>query len=189
MRNKLHFNSIWFLVPIIGMFLIAGCSSTPRIYGGSLKEARAHQVTEIMEIASKEQIIFNKPLYDPLIQADISESDIQNGTVAVGRVYCCGGEGTVEYQVTAVVYVPSNITVNRGDILEFVVGAGSDAPKHEQINRAVKVRHEDGIASRECRWEPENPRLWMRVIYCPWMEQEGWKKGGGLSPVWYKPVE
>ena len=166
---------------------MAGCSTTPKIYGADLKEARVHQVTEIMAIASKEEITHLKFLYDPLVRSGISEADIQNGSVAVGRVYCCGGEGTVESAVNAVVYVPPDITVSSGDIVEFVVGAGPDAPRHERLNRVVKVRHKDGIASTGCRWEPEDPGLWMRVIHCPWMAEEGWIKGGGLSPVWYKP--
>jgi hypothetical protein len=166
-----------------------GCADTLQIYGTGLKESRVHQVTEVTYIASKEEVLSVKELTKALDSSGIHTGDIRNGSVVIGRVYCCGGEGTVETAVPAWVFVPPSLMVEKGDILEFKVGAGPKAAEGERINRAVKVRQKNGVNTKECRWEPDEPGLWMRVLRCRWMENEGWIEGRGLDPVWYKPVE
>jgi len=171
---------------VIAIHGVSGCATTTqKIYGDDLSGPRVHQVTEITYVASKEEVLAEPGLVRALNTAGIGSSEIQNGSVAVGRVYCCGG--SIETYVNAVVYFPPGLEVAERDIVEFVVGAGASSPGQQSINTAVRVRHKDGVDSGECQWLPNNPALWMRVIHCPWMEQEGWVKGKGTHPEWYKP--
>lgn len=72
-------------------------------------------------------------------------ANIKNGSVVVGRIYCCGGTGTAETENSVLVYVPQNLNVKQTDILEFVEGQGPEGIGTSQLNVAVKVRHENGI--------------------------------------------
>ncbi len=181
-----HFRFLRLSAITLTILLSIGCAKTLRIYGADLKQEKGHQVTEIMDMGSREEILGIKELHDALSAAGVTSEDIKDGSVAVGRNFCCGGEGTVETEAPAWIYVPPSMSVERGDIVEFVVGAGPNGPANQRLNTAIRVRHKNGINTNECRWEPDNPALWMRVIYCPWMEDEGWIKGSGLNPVWYK---
>jgi len=39
-----------------------------------------------------------------------------------------------------------------------------------------------------CWWDPKNDELWLRVLYCDWMPNEGWIKQNGINPAWFKPA-
>ena len=84
----------------------------------------------------------------------------------MGRVFSCGGEDTVETAEPAFVYIPPGHQVEFRDVVEFRVGQKRDGNGPAMLNTLVKVRHKKGMESGECRWLPNSPELWMRVIYC-----------------------
>jgi len=171
------------------ILLVTGCATGQRIYSTGSPH-KSHQVTEITHLASREEVVSLPTTYKAILAAGVSDQDIQNGSVIVGRLFCCGGKGTVETDDPAFVYVPSGHQVEYGDVVEFIVGKVPDGDGPAVLNTLVKVRHKKGMESGECRWLPDQPPgLWMRVIYCDWMAHEGWQKGGTIHPEWYKPAD
>lgn len=169
------------------LFITAsGCATKLKMHGLTAGEPGAHKVTEIMNLFSEEEIRSLSYISDPLVSAGVDLASIRDGSVVAGRVHCCGGAGTAETENSVFVYVPQKLNVKQGDILEFVEGHGPEGKGKSQLNVAVKVRHKDGIGSGICKWVPENPNLWRRVLHCAWMGREGWNEGGWLSPEWYK---
>lgn len=169
---------------------LTGCATghLPIYYADA--SPKSHQVAEVRYLASREEIVAVPKLYQALQSAGIADQDIQNGSVGIGRVYCCGGKGTVETENQVFFYDPPGHQVEYGDVIEFIVGKDPDGNRPGQLNTFVKVRHKKGMESGACRWLPDDvPGLWMRVIYCGWMASEGWQKGGMLGPVWYKPAD
>ena len=181
-----HLSKCSCLVAIVFITLISGCASKHKLHGTLGGEPGAHKVTEIMALASKEEIRNLSIISDPLVSAGVDLASLKNGSVVAGRIYCCGGEGTPEIVNSVFVYIPQNLNVKEGDILEFVEGQGPEGKGQSQLNVAVKVRHENFSGSGTCKWVPENPNLWLRVLYCSWMDDEGWIEGGSLTPEWYK---
>ena len=170
------------------LLFVASCAKTSRIHSGSGIPVGYHQVTEVVYLASKEEIMQTPEAYDVLRLAGIANEDIRNGSIVFGRVFCCGGEGTAETESLAVVYFPPDLSAEKGDIVEFIAGRVPEGEDPGSLNTGISIRNKNGIASEECRYVPENPKLWMRVIHCDWMTEEGWQKQGGLNPIWYKPV-
>ena len=170
--------------------LLSGCATAPpRIYSSG-PPPKSHQVADVTHLASREEVVSLPITYKAILAAGVSDQDIQNGSVIVGRVFCCGGMGTVETNEPAFVYIPPGHQVEYGDVIEFMVGKIPDGDGPAQLNTFVKVRHKKDTVSKDCRWLPDQPPgLWMRVIYCDWMAHEGWQKGGLLHPEWYKPAD
>ena len=112
-------------------------------------------------------------VYKNLLASGVKDSDIEDGSVAMGRVYCCGGK--TEKAFAFFFYVPGDIRVQPGDIVEVrsgpVVRFGEIiAP----VNTVTRV-----LDKSACRWDPPDPRKLMRVLYCDWMEKEGWQRHKG----------
>lgn len=55
-------------------------------------------------------------------------------------------------------------------------------------NTVTKIIEKAEATNKACRWVPDNPHLWSRVIYCGWMPNEGWIQQSGLYPLWVKPI-
>ena len=99
-----------------------------------------------------------------------------------GRVYCCGGK--TEKAFVVAFYVPEEMRVQLGDLAEVKSGPGL---RHGEIGTPVNTitRKVDKSA---CRWDPPGSGL-QRVLYCDWMEREGWKRyqgGPTEASVWMK---
>ena len=180
-------SSVFAVATII--LLATGCATDhPRVYYSEVSY-KSHQVAEVRHLGSREEIVAVPTLYKGLLSAGLSDQDIQNGSVVIGRIYCCGGKGTVETDNAAFLYIPPGNQVEYGDVVEFIVGKVPDGDGPAQLNTVVKVRHKKGMESGTCRWLPDTPGLWMRGIYCDWMASEGWQKGGMLHPVWFKSAD
>lgn len=124
-----------------------------------------------------------------LLQAEgIGEDLIKDGSVAIGVVYCCGGK--ISRDTALVFYVLPELELVEGDIVEVVLGRNADRKKNVpgKLNRAVVMRENIEDADGSCHWDPEDDRMWMRVLECTWMEPEGWIFQGGLNKTWYKPA-
>jgi hypothetical protein len=173
------------------ILLLSGCATggSPRIYYSGTPH-KSHQVAEVIKLASREEIVAGPKVYQSVLAAGLSDQDIQNGSFGVGRVFCCGGKGTVETEERAYFYIPPGHKVDSGDVVEFRVGKDADGDGPAQLNTVVRVRHKSTAVPEHCRWLPDQPQgLWMRVIYCDWMANEGWQQGGTFHPEWYKSAD
>jgi hypothetical protein len=126
-----------------------------------------------------------KPLYDAIIASGVSDSEIVDGSVAIARIYCCGGPS--EKVDARMVYIPRGLNASYGDIVEIKVGRPPEKGDVGVINIITRVVQKDTGIDEPCWWDPKDNLLWMRVLYCDWMPKEGWTRQGGLSPAWFKP--
>jgi hypothetical protein len=187
MRMHVPNTSNVFLILTVSL-LLSGCGTASNWITSSGPPHKAHQVTEVTHLASRKEVVSSPRIYKAILAAGVSDQDIQNGSVIVGRVFCCGG--AIENDLPAVVYVPSGHQVELGDVVEFRVGKEPDGDGAAVLNTLVKVRHKKGMESGVCQWLPDKPPgLWMRVIYCDWMAHEGWQQRSSYNPEWYKPAD
>ncbi len=178
--------------------LLSGCAGTPVIYPHTSGHAGALRVTEIMGWKSGPELpeIYRQALRE----SGISDVEIQLGSIGVGRVYCCGSSNETDNII--MVFIPKDVPVELGDIVEVKMGEAPGWQKSGIVNVATKVREKNagkeiprwGSAgdrgNRSCRWIPENPNLWARILYCDWMKKEGWVEYQGfLWKTWLKPQQ
>ena len=181
-RLHMVFKQLLFCTVVV---LLASCASGPsRVYPPISADERSLRVAEVRALATREQILAAGEHYQNLIAAGIKDSDLQNGSLVTTRVYCCGGN--IEQTSGPWVYIPPGMTVAKGDVIEIRMGRMPSKNRHGEVNMAVSIRSR-GIPSETCRWVPDNPNLWMRIIYCDWMFKEGWVERGGLYKTWWKP--
>ena len=83
-----------------------------------------------------------------------------------------------------------DLAVALGDSVEIwsdrSVKAG--APPDASPNWVTRVLQTAASPTRTCSWQPDNPYLWMRVVYCDWMPEQGWSRQAGSHPFWVKVV-
>lgn len=119
----------------------------------------------------------------------IVDDDLSDGSVAFGLVYCCGGK--ISRDTVHGFYVPTEFRVAVGDVVEISLGRTVSKKERKRgdrgtVNRAIRVRYSFEKEDGSCRWDPQDDRLWMRVLYCDWMPSESWQYRGGLSKGWYR---
>ncbi len=152
----------------------------------------AHRLVEVVYLTDRAFITEGagqRWIYDALIAQGVEDSDIQDGSVALGRIYCCKGDGE---DASFVFYAPPDIQLDYGDIVEIRVGSKPKSKKGvvAVISNAVRIREKAGEPNTACRWFPEHEGKWLRVLNCDWMEAEGWvyyKTFRGKT--WYKPAD
>lgn len=146
----------------------------------------------VIHLGEREEIVATGEagLFGSLRASGISEEEITDGSVAVAMIYCCRGK----FSRTTMLYfyVPAELALAEGDVVEIELGRGTTRKQRKQgdrgtLNRASRVRDSFEQPTGACRWDPENDALWMRVIYCDWMLGEGWLQRGGLDKHWYRP--
>ena len=103
----------------------------------------------------------------------------------MARIYCCGGPN--EKGTAVVIYVPPDLEVHRGDVIELRAADPSKKGELGQINVVTRIRQAAADHNGACRWDPPDERLWCRTLYADWMVEEGWKFQHGLYKAWYKP--
>jgi hypothetical protein len=152
----------------------------------------AHRLVEVVYLTDRPFITEGagqRWIYEALIAQGVEDSDIQDGSVALGRMYCCKPDGD---DSSLVFYVPPDIQLNYGDIVEIRVGS---RPKPKKgvlavISKAVRIREKAGDANSACRWFPEHEGKWLRILTCDWMEAEGWVYYKTFrAKAWYKPAD
>jgi hypothetical protein len=133
-----------------------------------------------MGLATREEIVALGVHYEHLLASGIRDEDLHYGSLGAGRVYCCGGPPEEDGAIW--VYLPSGVNVKVRDFVEVRMGRQPAENDPGVVNTALRVRDKAG-----CRWVPEKEGLWMRILYCDWMEREGWIERGGLYKTWLKP--
>jgi hypothetical protein len=166
--------------------LYSCASPGSKVFSPISDDNAALRLGEVMFLASREEILALGVHYKYLLDSGIKDSELRNGSLVEARVYCCGGK--IEQTSAPWVYVPPGLDVKVGDIIEIKMGRSPDDHEAGIVNTAVRVR-QSGLSNGTCKWIPENPALWMRVIYCDWMKEEGWIERGGLYNTWLKRLD
>jgi hypothetical protein len=167
--------------------ILAGCSPPPRIHSDFVPSGSL-RVAQVMMIAQREDIL-KSDAYKSIIAAGVADSDLVDGSVAMARIYCCGGmskELSSEFANRRMLYVPKDIKVGLGDFVEVKVGRPPKNDDKGSLNTVTRVVAKYQDKPETCWWDPRDDRLWLRVTYCDWMEKEGWHKQGGVNPAWFK---
>ncbi len=140
-----------------------------------------------MVVASRQDILATESHYQFLLSAGIPDVQLGDGRLIVMRIYCCGG--SIEEDQAIWVYVPPELTVGAGDIVEVRMGRVPAKTDPGVVNTVVMVRQKaDQAPNGPCFWQPDNPSLWMRIVYCDGIEKDGWVERKGLRKMWYKPA-
>ena len=132
----------------------------------------------------RSDIVNSGKAYQWILASNIEDDDITDGSIERGRIYCCGGPD--EGGGITFFYVPNNLELSVGDIVE--IRAGSDPKNKEDSSTRVNIAtrkilsYEQRKNNDSCHWDPLDERLWQRVLYCNWMLSEGWEK----DDRWYK---
>jgi len=173
---------------IWGLFLIIGlstCASVSKVHPPVSDEAGALRLAEVMALATRQEILTLGVHYDYFLASGIKDSDLRDGSIGAGRVYCCGGPPEQDSAIWF--YIPTGVNVEPGNIVEVRMGRQPGKNDRGTVNTVVRIRYKD-ISQGPCRWVPEKEGLWMRILHCDWMEEEGWIERGGLWKTWLKPV-
>ena len=177
-------NSLLIYCVLIYALLIAGCSTPLRIHS-DIVPTGSMRLEQVMEIGKRADILQYKELYEAIIASGIKDSEIKDGSVVVARITCCGGPS--EKLDSRMLFVPKEINVALGDIVEVRVGRPPEKGDAGMLNTVTRVVQKDGDNDGKCWWDPKDERLWLRILYCDWMPKEGWVKQGGLDSAWYWP--
>lgn len=145
----------------------------------------------VVQVASLEEIMSSgdKGILGRLRSQGIPDDQLSDGSIAAGIVYCCGGK--ISKETMLVFYVPPNFRAAVGDVAEIALGHTPTKKQSKNgdkgsINQALQVRESLNDESGQCRWDPENETLWMRVLFCEWMPSDGWVYRDGLNKGWFK---
>jgi hypothetical protein len=170
---------------IVGLLLI-GCAGTP--YRLLLPhEAPSHSLAlaQIMVWIPRDTLVQRgSEDYQLLLDAGISDADIGNQTVAIGRINCC--HEPTEKDNAIAFYVAPAVGANVLDIVEIELGRiPAKDGKGGEPNKATRViqRKDSG---GPCRWEPPQTgtmRAYGSVLYCDWMRGEGWVAEGPAPTI------
>jgi len=119
-------------------------------------------------------------LQQELNAAMISEGVIRNGSIVVGRAYCCSGpQGFLTRKYA---YASPDQRIVAGDYVEvrFV------RSRLDEVNTISRIVH-------SCEWVPRDIRLGGRIPYCSWMKAEGWHEESSVvtseNHAWIKPFK
>jgi hypothetical protein len=166
--------------------VLAGCMHVAplRVYPNDVQPG-ALRLVQVMMVGTRADIVGAKEWHEALLASGIRDDAITDGSMAVGRVFCCGG--TAERPTRQAFYIPPGTSVAPGDVVELRAGREPAPGTSAQVNVATRVVQKDGERGA-CRWEPQDPKLWMRVLYCDWMPAEGWVElKTTLQHTWMKP--
>lgn len=173
----------WLLLTAVVPLLTSCAAGVSRLHPLIREEAETTRLAQVTVLVPRQHIIV-QGRYDDLIASGIAEADLGDRSVAEGRVYCCGGPN-----LNIWFYVPTGMEVNVGDIVEVKLGRQPEGGSRGMVNIATRVPHRRADAEYHCRWDPPNERLWMRTLYCDWMEKEGWvQKEYWGHKTWLKPT-
>jgi hypothetical protein len=167
---------------------VAGCVHVAplRVYPDDVP-ADSLRLVQTLMVGSRADILESKDWHQALLASGIPDSEIRDGSMGVGRIYCCGGPAEVPNRQAY--YIPPGLSVGPFDVVEVRAGREPDGrggpTRANVVTRVVQTKE---AAVRNCRWVPEDNRLWMRVLYCDWMPAEGWiEQKTTLTHTWLKP--
>jgi len=179
--RKFHFTTLFLMIFVTCAVSSAG---TSRLYPPTKDETGVLRLAQVGQTATREEILKLGVNLQYLLASGLKDSDLKDGSLAVGRIYCCHEsteEGTAMW-----FYVPPDMSVNPGDIVVIRMGRESTKKDLGAVNTAIVVREKKDAPDSQCSWNPPNNTLWTRVLYCNWMPAEGWTLKNGLHKTWLK---
>jgi len=167
-------------IVLITILILQGCAAgTSRLYKSEVPEGSL-RLAEVLMLATTSDIEQNIYMSKPLKMAQKHEALTRDGSVVLGRVYCCGGKMDTVYM--HYIYVPPDVAVEPGDIVEVKSGA-LQKNGVSTVNTVIRVVQHANDANGSCNWEPQD-KYYGRILYCDWMPQEGWEKYQyGILPI------
>jgi hypothetical protein len=159
-------------------------AGTSKLYPPDKDEAGALRLAQVMQTATREEILKLTTQREHLLASGLQDSDFKDGSLAMGRVYCCHpstDEGTAMW-----FYVSPDAPVKPGDIVVIRMGRESTKKDPGRVNTLVEVRQKKDATDSHCSWDPPDDKLWRRVLYCDWMSAEGWTLKTGGNKTWLK---
>jgi hypothetical protein len=181
MRNMRRLTALFSTICLACTVSSAG---TSRLYPPTKDEAGTLRLAQIVNLATREEILKLGVHRQHLLASGLTDSDLKDGSVAAGQINCCHpstDEGTSLW-----FYVPPDMQLEVGDIVEVRMGRESTKTDPGAVNTAVKVREKKDAPDSECSWDPPNNMMWSRILYCKWMPAEGWTLKNGLYKTWLK---
>jgi len=174
------------VVIVLSAFAVASCgTSTYQMHAFHLP-ATSHRTGEVVAIGGHDEIVQLPAEYQKvLVASGLNPDAMPDGSIAFAIVYCCGGPTEKSDAFFFHVAPPMNVEV--GDFAEVEMGRTGDHGDPGTVNTLVSVRQKKDATTQVCRWDPPDPNLWERIIYCDWMAQEGGVKQSGIYKTWYKP--
>lgn len=169
-----------FLVAILCLASVVAGAAKNDDASGHLLAAGVVQVATQAELAGTN---FHKDM----LARGVDEASIVDGVLVVARMLCCRDNPKTSIAVYA--YNPLAIQVAPGDLIELRVGDSQAKGTVDELVIVTRVLQRADQVDGMCRWDPPDPRLWLRFVYCDWMPAEGWvKRNRKLYPGWYKPA-
>lgn len=162
------------------LMFVQGCATTTRLHDADVPSGSL-RVGQVMGLSPHSGIL-QASWYPYVRAAGIKDSDLEDNTIALARIFCCGGP---ELELARILYIPKEIKAEIGDFVEFRVGRQSLNGDGGHLNTVTRVVGKQ----QDCSWEPKNDKLWMRTPHCSWMQQEGWIKQDNRPWAWYKPAQ
>jgi hypothetical protein len=186
--SRCRFRKLQLTVLFLMICLACAVSSagTSKLYPPSKNQAGTLRLAQVMQTATREEILKLTTQRQHLLDSGLKDADFQDGSLAMGRVYCCHpstDEGTAVW-----FYVPPDAPVKVGDIVEIRMGRESSKKDPGTVNKLIEVRQKKDASDSHCSWDPPKDFLWRRVLYCDWMPVEGWKLKKGAHNTWLKPA-
>jgi hypothetical protein len=182
--SRLHKLRLTVLFIVVCFAQSVSSTGTSRLYPPDKNEAGALRAVQVVQLATRADILKLGSHLQHLLSSGIKDSDIKDGSLAVGRIYCCHPkteEGTAVW-----FYVPPDLPAEAGDIVVIRMGRESTKTDPGTVNVLVEVREKKDAPDSQCSWDPPNNSLWTRVLYCKWMSTEGWTLKNGLHKTWLK---
>src|SRR5262249_17859215 len=99
------------LIIVCLMCDVAG-AGTSRLYPPNDEETGGLRLTQIMAVASRDEILKSGETLQHLLASGLKDSDLKDGTVAMGRIYCC--HASTEQGTAIWFYVPFDLRLNPG---------------------------------------------------------------------------
>jgi hypothetical protein len=161
-------------------------AGTSKLYPPSKDQAGTLRLAQVMQTATREEILKLTTQRQHLLDSGLKDSDFQDGSLAMGRVYCC--HPSTEEGTALWFYVPPDAPVKPGDIVVIRMGRESTKNDLGTVNKLIEIRQKKDAPDSHCSWNPPNERLWRRVLYCDWMPAEGWTLTKGAHNTWLKPA-
>lgn len=180
----------WYLALLLIIMCLpsdVALAGTSRLYPPSDGETGGLRLTQIMAVASRDEILKSGETLQHLLASGLKDSDLRDGSVASGRIYCC--HPSTEQGTAIWFYVPADVSINAGDLVIVRMGRKANKKDPGAVNTVIQVREKKDTANSQCSWEPPDEKMWTRVLYCTWMPSEGWKLNNGMHKTWIKLAE
>lgn len=142
---------------------------------------------QVVLLATRQEILTLQELQDSrreLLASGIEDADLRDGSLALARVYCCGGYSEAGDAIR--LYVPRGLDVQVGDVVEVRSGRAPSQGNPGAVNVAFQTATEGHHRPLSMGTPRSSPSA--EFLYCDWMPGEGWiEHKEAFGKTWMKP--